>query len=49
MSSASAISVMAAALRDAFPVSAWLAALWLLSAIALAGFLVYAWRRLLRP
>jgi hypothetical protein len=26
-----------------------LAALWFLSAIALAGLLVYAWRRLMRP
>jgi hypothetical protein len=49
MTPASSISVMAAALRDAFPVSPWLAALWLLSAIALAGLLVGAWRRLLRP
>jgi hypothetical protein len=34
------------ALRDAFPVNPWLAALWFLSAIALAGLVVYAWQRL---
>ena len=34
------------ALRDAFPVNPWLAALWFLSAIALAGVAVYAWQRL---
>jgi len=34
------------ALRDAFPVNPWLAVLWFLSAIALAGLLVYAWQRL---
>ena len=35
------------ALRDAFPVNPWLAAVWFLSALALAGLLVYAWKRLL--
>jgi hypothetical protein len=38
-----------AALKEAFPVNPWLAALWLLSAIVLAGLLVYVWRRLLGP
>jgi hypothetical protein len=33
------------ALRDAFPVNPWLATLWLVAAIALAGLLVYVWRR----
>jgi hypothetical protein len=33
------------AVRDAFPVNPWLAALWLAAAIALAGLLVYVWRR----
>jgi hypothetical protein len=37
------------ALRDAFPVNPWLAALWLLSAIALGGLVVYGWQRLLGP
>jgi hypothetical protein len=34
------------ALRHAFPVNPWLAALWFLSAIVLAGLVVYAWQRL---
>jgi hypothetical protein len=41
---------VATALRDVFfSVDPRLAALWFLSAIALAGLLVYAWRRLMRP
>jgi hypothetical protein len=40
------MSDLVLALRDAFPVNPWLAALWLLAAIALAGLLVYVWRRL---
>jgi hypothetical protein len=34
-----------AALRGAFPVNPWLAALWLATAIVLAAGLVYFWRR----
>jgi hypothetical protein len=46
MSPASDISIAATALRDVFfSVDPWLAALWFLSAIALGGLLVYAWRR----
>jgi len=33
------------ALRGAFPVNPWLAALWLAAAILLAALLVYLWRR----
>ena len=46
MNSATALSDVTTALRDALPVSPWLAALWLASAIALGGLLVYAWQRL---
>jgi hypothetical protein len=46
MSAMTAASIVWGALRDAFPVNPWLAALWLLSALALAALLVYGWRRL---
>jgi len=43
-----AIWIVLTALRDVVQVNPWLAALWLLSAIVLAGLIVYAWERLLR-
>jgi len=46
MNSSTALSDVTMALRDAVPVNPWLAALWLISAIALGGLLVYAWQRL---
>ena len=36
------------ALSGAVPISLWAIALWLATAIVLAGLLVYGWRRLLR-
>jgi hypothetical protein len=50
MSPSSDISFAATALRDIFfSVDPCRAALWFLPAHPLAGLLVYAWRRLLRP
>jgi len=46
MSMTLAASIVLQALRDAFPVDPWLAALWLLSALGLAALLVYVWQRL---
>jgi hypothetical protein len=37
------------ALRDVVQVDPWLAALWLASAVTLAGLIVYGWRRLVPP
>jgi len=34
-----------AALRDTISVNPWLAALWFCAALALAGLIVYVWRR----
>ena len=48
MSLVAAASIILEALKEAFPVNPWLGALWLFSAVALAGLLVYGWRRLLR-
>ena len=44
MDAAAWVDVLAA-LRGAFPVNPWLAALWLTAAIVLAAVLVYSWRR----
>jgi len=43
---ATALGDVTTALRDALPVNPWLAALWVISAIALGGLLVYVWQRL---
>jgi hypothetical protein len=48
MSATTAASIVLGALKDAFPVNPWLAALWFLSALALAALLVYGWRRLVQ-
>jgi hypothetical protein len=48
MSVTPAASIVLGALRNAFPIDPWLAALWLLSALALAALLVYGWQRLLQ-
>jgi hypothetical protein len=49
MSAGEQVSIMAAALMDVLgPVNPLLAALWLASAIVLAGLLAYGWQRLLR-
>ena len=49
MSLFTAVSIIGRALRDAFPINPWLAALWLAAALALAALLVYGWRRLVPP
>ena len=37
------------ALKGVFQVNPWLAGLWLASAVALGGLIVYGWGRLSRP
>jgi hypothetical protein len=39
------MTALLTALRDAFPVNPWLAALWLAAALGLACLIVYVWRR----
>jgi hypothetical protein len=48
MSATTAASIVLQGLKDAFPVNPWLAALWFLSALALAALLVYGWQRLVQ-
>jgi hypothetical protein len=49
MSPGAALTVVAGALKNTVSVNPWLAALWLAAAFALAGLLVYTWRRLVPP
>jgi hypothetical protein len=48
VSATTAVSIVLQGLKDAFPVNPWLAALWLLSALALAALLLYGWQRLMQ-
>jgi len=48
ISPGAAFAVVVGALREAFPVSPTLATLWLLSALALGGVLLFGWQRLVR-
>jgi hypothetical protein len=48
MSFSTTAYIVLGALRDAFPVNPWLAALWFFSALALAALVVYGWDRLVR-
>jgi hypothetical protein len=48
MSPGAALTVVVDALKNTVSVNPWLAGLWLMAAVALAGLLVYTWRRLAR-